>query len=116
MGGGLLVFMAGTASSGLDDERSVRMLVSDIVSAIGMTAITPVRSVYYRHPINDSLSGVSADVIIAESSVNIHTYPFFSKFYLVVFSCKPFNVACLTATLGKWLGRIEIDKIRQIPV
>jgi len=41
---------------------------------------------------NKSESGISGAIILAESSIIIHTYPNKNLFFLDIFSCKEFNI------------------------
>lgn len=58
---------------------------------LGMTKITAPYVFRYNAPIPEE-QGITGVVIIAESHISIHTYPFKQYAFVDMFSCKPFDV------------------------
>ncbi len=79
-----------------------------MVEFIGMTLIGGPYVVFYPAG-NGSEKGISGVVLLAESSIVVHTYPEYKFVYIDLFSCKEFNVESV-------LGKVEEDFGMQNPV
>ena len=49
-----------------------------------------IRDRYYEHKEKEE-SGITGFIIIADSHISVHTYPFKKSLYLDLFSCKGFD-------------------------
>lgn len=99
----------------LYDQNRVRRFLQELPEAIGMTAISDPFVMNYKHPGNNMDSGVTGFIIIAESHISIHTYPYRGCLFMDVFSCKPFDVKKVLMLVEKIFdsGRIEEQLIRR---
>ena len=72
------------------DEEMIRWFLWEYPSRLGMKRICEPQVVTYNGPrIEDS--GVSGFVVIAESHISIHTFPYRDYVNIDVFSCKSFD-------------------------
>ncbi|MCK4883237.1 MAG: S-adenosylmethionine decarboxylase [Candidatus Diapherotrites archaeon] len=74
----------------LSDEVFIKKTIVDLVKIVKMKAITKPCVLYYEHEDKEE-SGVTGFVIISDSHVSIHTYPFKGSLYFDLFSCKVFE-------------------------
>jgi S-adenosylmethionine decarboxylase len=74
----------------LSDKRFIENFLLELVEIAKMKAITKPNVLYYEHEEKEE-SGVTGFVIIADSHISIHTYPFKESLYLDLFSCKIFD-------------------------
>ncbi|MBU1289815.1 S-adenosylmethionine decarboxylase [Patescibacteria group bacterium] len=74
----------------LSSKKFVENFIFELVKIAEMKAIIKPKVLYYEHEEKEE-SGVTGFVIIADSHVSIHTYPFKESLYLDLFSCKKFN-------------------------
>ncbi len=72
------------------DQELVRDFLTNYPSQIGMTRITEPRVLEYNGPQAED-AGVSGFVIIAESHISIHTFPYRRYVNIDIFSCKSFD-------------------------
>ena len=72
------------------DLELVRDFLIQYPSTLGMTAITEPKVLEYNGP-NKEDSGLSGFVIIAESHISIHTFPYRQYVNIDIFSCKSFD-------------------------
>ena len=72
------------------DVEAVTRFLADYPSALGMTKLCEPQVVVYNADKNED-SGVSGFVIIAESHISIHTFPYRNYVNMDVFSCRPFD-------------------------
>lgn len=72
------------------DTQLVRTFLDELPSSLGMTKICEPQVLRYDAP-DAQDSGVSGFVIIAESHISIHTFPYRDYVNVDVFSCKPFD-------------------------
>ena len=79
----------------LSDKRFIESFLLELVRIAKMKAITKPNVLYYEHEDREE-SGVTGFVIIAESHVSVHTYPFKESLYLDLFSCKIFDSKKIT--------------------
>ena len=72
------------------DADRVREFLTSYPDNLGMTRITEPKVLEYNGPkIEDA--GVSGFVIIAESHISIHTFPYRNYVNIDIFSCKTFD-------------------------
>ncbi len=72
------------------DLELVRNFLTEYPDKLGMTRITEPRVLEYNGPkVEDA--GVSGFVIIAESHISIHTFPYRNYVNIDIFSCKTFD-------------------------
>ncbi|MCD6229913.1 MAG: S-adenosylmethionine decarboxylase [Candidatus Diapherotrites archaeon] len=76
--------------SGLSDEKFIENTLVDLVKIVKMKAITKPCVLYYEHGDREE-SGVTGFVIISDSHVSVHTYPFKGSLYFDLFSCRGFD-------------------------
>lgn len=74
----------------LSDKRFIENFILELVEIAKMKAITKPNVLYYEHEEKEE-SGVTGFVIIADSHISVHTYPFKESLYLDLFSCKIFD-------------------------
>ena len=74
----------------LKDVDLVHQFLDEYPDAIGMTKIVPPQ-VYTYQGQKPGDWGVSGFVLIAESHISIHTFPYRDYVNVDVFSCKPFD-------------------------
>jgi S-adenosylmethionine decarboxylase len=72
------------------DQELVRGFLANYPSQLGMTRITEPRVLEYNGPQAED-AGVSGFVIIAESHISIHTFPYRKYVNIDIFSCKSFD-------------------------
>lgn len=75
----------------LDDTDFIEKFLIELTKKIGMIAISK-PLVLYHEASDENESGVTGTIILAESNITIHTYPFKNFFCLDVFSCNEFNI------------------------
>ncbi|MBI4153737.1 S-adenosylmethionine decarboxylase [Candidatus Woesearchaeota archaeon] len=99
----------------LYEEKRVRKFLEELPRIIGMTPIAEAQIVNYKNPKKELDAGISGFVMIAESHISIHTYPYRGCLFMDVFSCKPFDVEKVKAVLMERFhaGRIEENLIRR---
>ncbi len=82
----------GFSSGKLDDIRFIKKLLLELVKEVKMNAIS--KPLVIDHIANnESESGVTGTIILAESNITIHTYPNKNWFCLDIYSCKEFEVS-----------------------
>jgi S-adenosylmethionine decarboxylase len=72
------------------DQELVRDFLTNYPSQLGMTRITEPRVLEYNGPQAED-AGISGFVIIAESHISIHTFPYRKYVNIDIFSCKSFD-------------------------
>lgn len=72
------------------DEVLIRQFLEDYPIELGMTKISEAKVWTYMGPKEED-SGVSGFVIIAESHISIHTFPYRDYVNVDIFSCKSFE-------------------------
>jgi len=72
------------------DMELVRGFLDHYPGNLGMTPITEPKVLEYNGPVLED-SGVSGFVIIAESHISIHTFPYRRYVNIDIFSCKSFD-------------------------
>lgn len=76
----------------LNDFDLVQKFLNEMPEKIGMVKISGPYVINYKPEINIDEQGITGVVIIAESHISIHTYPFYRYAFVDVFSCKPFSI------------------------
>ncbi len=74
----------------LSNEKFVRGFLLELVEIIKMKALTKPNVLYYKHEEKEE-SGITGFIIISNSHISVHTYPFKKSLYLDLFSCKRFD-------------------------
>jgi S-adenosylmethionine/arginine decarboxylase-like enzyme len=72
----------------LEDPDSIRRFVPVLIAAIGMRAHGPLMIDRFG---DDELEGWSALQFIETSSITLHADEVFGRFFLDIFSCRPFD-------------------------
>ena len=72
------------------DVELVRQFLETYPARLGMTPLCEPVVLSYNGPISED-SGVSGFVIIAESHISIHTFPYHNHVNIDIFSCKAFD-------------------------
>lgn len=72
------------------DQELVRDFLTRYPDQLGMTRITEPQVLEYNGPTVED-GGVSGFVIIAESHISIHTFPYRNYVNIDIFSCKSFD-------------------------
>ena len=87
----------------LQDVTKCLQFLIDVSDAIGMTRITQ-PYVFPYSGVNEEDWGVTGSVIIAESHISIHTFPFKKYAFVDIFSCKPFDMEKATHFTCKYFN------------
>jgi S-adenosylmethionine decarboxylase len=74
----------------LSSKKFIQNTLETLVKLAKMKAIMRPKVLYYEHE-EQIESGVTGFVIIADSHICIHTYPFKEALYVDLFSCKKFD-------------------------
>lgn len=74
----------------LSDVKFIESFLLELVKVIEMKAITRPNVLYYEHE-KMKESGITGFIIIADSHISVHTYPFKKSLYFDLFSCKKFD-------------------------
>jgi len=82
-----------SSSPALSSVEAVYRMLDELPVLMGMQKITVPQVVKYDPPPekNGHEAGVSGNVIIAESGIDIHTWPEYERAYIGVFSCRDFS-------------------------
>jgi len=72
------------------DLELVRHFLNNCPAKLGMNRITEPKVLEYNGPVEDD-AGISGFVIIAESHISIHTFPYRKYVNIDIFSCKSFD-------------------------
>ena len=70
--------------------RFIEEFLLKVIKIAEMKAIARPLVLYYQHEKREE-SGITGFVIIADSHISIHTYPFKGSLYMDIFSCKWFD-------------------------
>ena len=90
-GEGNHLIVDGISEGELNNTEFIKGFLASLVKEIKMQAISePFVLKYDAEDANES--GVTGTIILAESSLTIHTYPEKKTFFLDIFSCKEFDV------------------------
>ena len=98
-----LMIDAWSKSNALKSVERVYKILFDLPGIIGMNKIITPYVIPYVHEVPED-SGVSGFVMIAESHISIHTYPYKNYAFIDIFSCKDFDVEKAKEYLKKKLG------------
>ncbi|MEM2121636.1 MAG: S-adenosylmethionine decarboxylase [Candidatus Woesearchaeota archaeon] len=74
----------------LFSKKIIKNCLLELVKISKMKAITKPLVFYYNHKEKQE-SGVTGFIIISDSHISIHTYPYKKSLYLDLFSCKSFD-------------------------
>lgn len=74
----------------LSNKKFIESLLLKLVKITGMKAITKPYVLYYEHEKKEE-SGITGSIIISDSHISLHTYPFKKSLYFDLFSCKNFD-------------------------
>ena len=74
----------------LNSFDSCFKLLNNLPDQIGMTKITQPYVFPYKGFVPED-AGITGMVIIAESHISVHTFPFKTYAFIDIFSCKPFD-------------------------
>ncbi|MCS7134720.1 MAG: adenosylmethionine decarboxylase [Candidatus Pacearchaeota archaeon] len=77
----------------LNDLDFILKFLDELVVLIGMHKISGPHAIKYEgNPNSFDKGGISAIVLIAESHISIHTFPFNNYMSIDIFSCKDFDI------------------------
>jgi len=74
----------------LSNEKLIKNFFLELVKISEMKAITKPSVLYYEHKEKEE-SGITGYIIISDSHISVHTYPFKKSLYLDLFSCRRFD-------------------------
>ena len=92
----------------LDSVDFVKEFLLKSVDRIGMRAISEPLVIYHKAKDN-SESGVTGVIILAESNITIHTYPNKKWFCLDIYSCNEFDIE---KTVTYLIKELDISKYK----
>ena len=92
----------------LSKPSLVRRLLKSLPKKLGMTEISRAKVIDYKAK-NPKDSGVTGNIMLAESHITIHTFPNRGYVAIDVFSCKPFRTRKVTAQLKKEFSMGKAD-------
>jgi S-adenosylmethionine decarboxylase len=101
-----------------ENTRILGRFIDELVLKLDMTVIMP--TVFMRLPINNykdingltpdpNDNGISLVTMISESHIAMHTWPSYSKAFLEIASCKPYDVEYVIDTINHFFPFAEID-------
>ena len=96
---------------GLDEVQDVKDFLEYAVRLMRMTQVTEAQ--VYQFDTEPPNNGITGTIILAESLIDIHTYPKEQTAYISLFSCKPFYVRNLV-DYCKWYFGGELAKVCQV--
>ena len=99
----LVVDGFGASPEKLQDLDGIRRLLDELPGRIGMTKISEPHVLAYEGPKREDW-GISGFVIIAESHISVHTFPYRGYVNVDVFSCKEFDPQRVLAELRDLLS------------
>ena len=94
----------------LADRHVIERILIEYPRAIGMTRIGGPYMFEYQSPDPD-YSGVSGLVVIAESHIALHTFPYLDYFTMDIFSCKNFDYEAAISYIRDALDVREMDRM-----
>ena len=108
------LILDGFAEGDLDSEEFVKSLLVDCVYEVGMKVISKPLVLNYDAE-DESESGVTGVIVLAESNITIHTYPKKKYFCFDLFSCNEFDIDHVINFLNKKLGlsKCEIKLLKR---
>lgn len=74
----------------LSNKKFIESFLLELVKISKMKAITKPSVLNHEHEEKEE-SGITGFIIISDSHISIHTYPFKKSLYLDLFSCKRFD-------------------------
>jgi S-adenosylmethionine decarboxylase len=102
----------GADTNKVADVENVRGFLDECCKSLAMKKISEIVVTDYKAPeVNDS--GVSGFVMIAESHISVHTFPYRSYVNIDIFSCKKFDVQRALEDIQKYFS-LERTKIWEI--
>jgi S-adenosylmethionine decarboxylase len=81
----------GSAEADLNNLDFIKQFILDLVDVVDMHPISEPFVMYHKAE-KDEESGVTGVIILAESSITIHTYPSRKWFSLDLYSCNEFEL------------------------
>ena len=93
----------------LEDEGFIHRFLDEFTEKIGMTKL--MRPYVYRYQGPDKKQwGLSGFVLIAESHVSIHTFPWKGHVSIDIFSCKSFDTAAAERETVRQFGIKRLER------
>jgi len=89
------------------DLELVREFLAHYPATLGMRPITDPKVLEYNGPVLED-SGISGFVIIAESHISIHTFPYRNYVNIDIFSCKTFDNHRALADARALFGLLDV--------
>jgi len=99
----------------LNDLHYVYRFLEQMPLDIGMKPLMPPMTLIYDKCRDDKEWGVTGFVIIAESHVSIHTYPFKKYLTMDVYSCKGFSMKEVVKLATSWfkLSNVKVNVLHR---
>ena len=108
-GQGNHLILDGTSNAKLDDPEFIRKFLITLPKKIKMKAISKPLIINQKAK-EESESGITGTIILAESNITIHTYPSKKWFALDIFSCNEFPINKTIKYLTKKLKLTKYKK------
>jgi len=107
-GKGNHLMVDGFASGNLSSVKFIESFLKELTKEVKMNAIS--KPLIIDHIAKEETeSGITGTIILAESSITIHTYPNKNWFCLDIYSCKEFEVKNVLKYLNK---KLKIDNCK----
>ena len=107
-GQGNHLILDGFSEETLGNYEFIKIFLLDLVEKIKMNAISKPLVINHKAK-EESESGITGIIILAESNITIHTYPYKGWFCLDIYSCKEFDVK---QTIKYLIKELKITKYK----
>lgn len=108
-GHGNHLIVDGYSNAKIGSREFIKYFLINLTEKIKMKPISEPLVLYYKA--EDNLeSGVTGVIILAESSITMHTYPNKKLFFLDIFSCNEFDI---DSTLNFLIDELKIDNYKK---
>jgi len=91
-GSHLMLDCFGCKKESLDNEDLIRSFLNELPEQLGMKKLIEPHIVCYEGGNSWDKGGITGFMLIAESHISIHTFPYDGFFTADVYSCKPFDL------------------------
>jgi S-adenosylmethionine decarboxylase len=103
------LILDGFSNQNLDDDEYIKTFLINLTKKIKMHAISKPLVINHKAK-QESESGVTGIIILAESNITIHTYPNKKWFCLDVYSCNEFEI---DETIDYLIKELKITKYKK---
>ena len=95
----------------LEKRKEIETFLKKLTKEVKMKSISKPLVLKYNPKSEDKTqNGITGTIILAESNITIHTYPYYNFFCLDIFSCKEFPIQKTMEYLTKKLKMIKYNK------